>query len=205
MALSREVITDGLLAEMGRFEDMIRPLTPQEWDTPSNCAGWTVGDVARHAIGSMADAAAGRVDGLGSPEVTAREVQERAGKSASEMADECAEVTKGAAALLALFDDATWDAPAPGGYEGTLGRGIEALWYDFWLHGHDIATSLGRDAEPGPSLVSGMSHLEFELEKRGWSGPVPSSPVEQLAWVRVATGRAEPSGPDAPINVYAEA
>ena len=205
MALSREVITDGLIAEMGRFEDQVRSLTPQEWDTPSRCSGWTVGDVARHAIGSMADVVAGNLDGLGTPEVTQREVDERAGRSPAELADECAEVAKGAAALAALFDDAAWDAPAPGGYEGSLGRGVEALWYDFWLHGHDIAASLGRTADVGPSVISGVSHLEFELEKRGWTGPVPSSPDEQLAWVLVATGRAEPTAPDAPINVYADA
>ena len=116
MALPKEQVTEGLVAELGRFEALIRPLSDAEWATPSRCAGWTVGDVARHVVGSMADVAAGRVDGLGTPEVTEREVAERAGRSAAELADECAEVRAAAATMATLFDDAAWAAPAPGGY-----------------------------------------------------------------------------------------
>lgn len=199
MALSREVITDGLVSQMGHFEDLIRSLTTEEWDTPSRCAGWTVGDVARHAVGSMADVVAGKLDGLGSPEVTAREVAERQGKSAKEIADELAEVAKGAAALAAVFDDDSWNGAAPGGYEGTLGRGVEALWYDFWLHADDIRASLGRPSEPEPGLISGVSHVGFELEKRGWTG----APPKDLDTILVATGRAPATSKDAPLNIYA--
>jgi uncharacterized protein (TIGR03083 family) len=174
MALSRQVITDGLIDEMGRFEDLLRSLTPEEWAAPSRCAGWTVGDVARHAVGSVADAVAGRLDGLGTPEVTQREVDERAGKSASEIADECAETAKAVAGLLAVFEDEAWDGPAPGGFDGTIGRGIEAFWYDFWLHGHDIAAAIGRAVPPGPSLISGVSHIGWLLELAGWPGGFPA-------------------------------
>ena len=78
MTLSRIDISDGLVDELHNFEQLVRSLSPTELDTPSRCAGWTVGDVARHAIGGLADVTAGRLDGLGSPEVTAREVAERA-------------------------------------------------------------------------------------------------------------------------------
>src|SRR5437899_1057897 len=88
MALSREVITDGLVSQMEAFEDLVRSLSEAEWDKPSRCDGWTVGDVARHTVGSMADVVAGRLDGLGTPEVTAREVAERQGRSPAELADE---------------------------------------------------------------------------------------------------------------------
>jgi len=199
MALSREVITDGLVAQMEAFEDLIRSLSSEEWATPSRCEGWTVGDVARHAVGSMADVVAGRLDGLGSPEVTAREVAERQGQTQSEVADELAEVTKGAAALAALFDDDAWNGPAPGGYEGTLGRGVEALWYDFWLHADDIRAAIGRASEPEPGLISGVSHVGFELEKRGWTGAMP----QDLDAILVATGRAPATSSDAPLNIYA--
>ncbi len=202
MALSRQVITDGLIDEMGRFEDLLRSLTPEEWAAPSRCEGWTVGDVARHAVGSVADAVAGRLDGLGTPEVTQREVDERAGKTASEIADECAETAKGVAGLLAVFDDEAWDGPAPGGFDGTIGRGIEAFWYDFWLHGHDIAAAIGRDVPPGPSLISGVSHIGWELERAGWTGTFPAEPDAQFALILEATGRAA-TRPDGPPNLYA--
>src|SRR5207248_1146981 len=115
---------------LDRFEQLVRPLTPAQWDTPSRCDGWTVGDLARHVVGSMSDVAAGRLEGLGSPEVTQREIDERAGRSPAELADECAEGRKAAAGMLPLFDDAAWAAAGPGGFDGTLGDGVEALWYD---------------------------------------------------------------------------
>jgi uncharacterized protein (TIGR03083 family) len=204
MALPRDQVSEGLLTELDRFEQLIRPLTDDEWETPSRCEGWTVGDVARHVVGGMADVAAGRLDDLGTPEVTAREVAQRAGRSPAELADECAEVRKAAAGLLPMFDDDAWAGPSPGGYEGTLGDGVEALWYDAWLHGDDIRAALGRPSEPDPngSLAGGVSHIAFELRKRGHSGDVVGDP---FTWVLVATGRLDPSviGEGAPANVYA--
>jgi len=94
---------------------------------------------------------------LGSPEVTAREVAERVHRNAAELADECAEVAKGSAGLLSMFDDAAWNGPAGGGYEGTLGDGVEALWYDAWLHGNDIRSSLDRPADTGAGMRAALS------------------------------------------------
>ncbi|CAN5525323.1 hypothetical protein BH20ACT2_BH20ACT2_16160 [soil metagenome] len=203
MALARVEVTDGLLAELGRFEELVRPLDAVDWERPSRCDGWTVGDVARHVIGSMADVVAGRLDGLGSPEVTEREVAERAGRRPAELADECAEVTKAAAGMLPLFDDDAWAAAAPGGYDGTLGDGIEALWYDTWLHADDIRAALGRPTELGDGLRGAVSHVVFELAKRGWHGEVPAG--DELGFVLVATGRADPTTMRnaAPLNIYA--
>ncbi len=201
MALPRDEVSDGLLHELGQFEELLRSLSAEEWETSSRCAGWTVGDVARHAVGSMADVVAGRLDGLGTPEVTEREVNERAGKTAAEIADECAEVQKATAGMLPIFDDAAWAAPAPGGYDGSLGDGVEALWYDFWLHADDIRAAIGRPSVLGDGLRGGVSHVQFELSKRGWRGEVPAGD-EAFHFVLEATGRA-PSRPDGPINIYA--
>lgn len=161
-------------------------------------AGWTVGDVARHAVGSMADVAAGRLDGLGSPEVTQREVDERTGRPPKEVADELAAVAPAVKALLDLFDDAAWEGPAGGGFDGSLGRGAEALWYDFWLHTDDIRAALGQPSEPVPDLDVGISHITWDLERHGWTSEQPLS-FEQIL---VATGRAE-GGPGDPPDIYA--
>jgi uncharacterized protein (TIGR03083 family) len=203
MALDRTIVSDGLLDELDRFEQLVRSVDADSWDRPSRCEGWTVGDVARHTIGSMADVAAGRVDGLGTPEVTAREVDERAGRSPAELADECAEVRKAAAGMLPMFDDAAWASPAPGGYEGTLGDGVEALWYDTFLHGDDIRAGIGQPSQLGPGLAGAISHVSFELAKRGWTGevPTPADGDEAFAWVLAATGRG-PARPGLP-NIYA--
>lgn len=201
MALDRDVVAEGLLDELERFEDLVRGIDADSWERPSRCDGWTVGDVARHVIGSMADVVGGRLDGLGTPEVTAREVAERAGRSPAELADELAEVRKGAAGMLPLFDDAAWAGPAPGGYDGSLGDGVEALWYDTWLHADDIRAALGRPSEPGPSLIGGISHVVFELRKRGCDAVAPSDEDDAFRWVLEATGRA-PARPGL-IDIYA--
>lgn len=202
MALPREVVTAGILAQLADMEGLLRSLTDEEWDRPSRCAGWTTGDVARHCIGSMASAVAGNTEGLGTPEVTQQEVAQRAGRTPSELADECAEVAKSTAALLPLFDGAAWDGPAPGGYDGTLGDGIEALWYDCWLHADDIRAAIGRPTAVEPGIDGALSHLRFELAKRGWQGEVPAGRDEQVAWILAATGRAPL--PDGLLNIYAD-
>ena len=201
MALPRDVVMDGLVASMGNLEGLLRTIDGNEWETASRCDGWTVGDVARHAIGSMASAVAGNTDGLGSPEVTQREVEERAGRSASDLADECAEVAKAAQAIFPLFDEAAWSAPAPGGYEGTLGDGVEALWSDFWFHTDDIRAALGRAPVADEGLPGTVSHVTFELGKRGWTGEVPTTNDEQIGWVLAATGRAPAR--EGLVNIYA--
>jgi uncharacterized protein (TIGR03083 family) len=205
MARPRAEVSEGLLYELDQFEQLLRSLSASEWATASRCDGWTVGDVARHVVGSMADVAAGRLDGLGTPEVTKREVDERAGRTPEQLADECAEVAKAAAGLLPMFDDDAWAAPAPGGYEGSLGDGVEALWYDAWLHGDDIRAAVGRPTVIGPSLVGGRSHIEFELAKRGWKGEFPTGEREAFEFILAATGRGDGSkfGANAPLNVYA--
>ena len=201
MALPRTAVMDGLVATMAELEQLLRSLDAAEWERPSRCEGWTVGDVARHCVGSMASAVAGNTDGLGSPEVTRREVEDRAGRSPAEVADECAETAKAAAALFPAFDDAAWAAPAPGGYEGTLGDGIEALWSDFWIHADDIRHGTGRPTVAQPGLDGAVSHVAFELAKRGWQGEVPSDQAGQVAWVLAATGRAPlPAGL---VDIYA--
>jgi uncharacterized protein (TIGR03083 family) len=201
MALPRNVVIDGLSASAANLEGLLRSLDQAEWDKESRCDGWTVGDVARHCVGSLSSALAGNTDGLGSPEVTQQEVDERAGRSATELADECAEVARTAVALAPAFDDALWVSPAPGGYEGTFGDGVEALWADFWFHSDDIRAAIGREPVADEGLPGAVSHVTFELGKRGWTGDVPDTPDAQIPWLLAATGRAPAL--DGLINIYA--
>lgn len=113
MALPRTEVSTGLLEELARFKGLIQALTPAEWATVSRCTGWTVGDVAAHVIGGMADVAAFRLEGLGTPEVTARQVAERQGRSPGELADELGAVIKATGDPLAFVYAATGRS-APG-------------------------------------------------------------------------------------------
>ena len=170
MALPRTDVTTGLLEELAQFKALVTSLSPEEWATLSRCTGWTVGDVAAHVIGGMADVAAFRLEGLGTPEVTARQVAERHGRSPAELADELGATIKATADLLSAFNDEAWEMQAPGGFDMTLGEGVEALWHDAWLHGDDILAAVGRPSDRGDGMQASVSHIADVLTREGW-GP----------------------------------
>jgi uncharacterized protein (TIGR03083 family) len=220
MTLRRDELVPGLLNELDAFGELVASLDDRGWATPSRCQGWTVADLAAHVVGTMTDVINGQLDGLGSPEVTAREVAERKGRSPAELAEELAHDRKQAADLLAVFDDAAFEGPSPGTYEGTLGQAVEGLWYDTWAHADDIRAALGRPATKGPGLRAGVHHVASVVEHRGW-GPatlgldgLEEVPIgaggrriagDPIAFILVATGRADPAqlGLDDTVNIYA--
>jgi len=226
MTLPRTEVTIGLLEELERFKGLVQSLTPAELATPSRCSGWTVADVAAHVIGGMADVAAFRLEGLGTPEVTARQVAERQGRSPGELADELGAAIKATAELLEAFNDEAWAMQAPGGFDFTLGEGVEALWHDAWLHGDDILVALGRPSERGEGMTASVSHIADVLTREGWGPAVlaldgqPEFAVnpnagngsngasrfsgDPLAFVYAATGRGDPAplGLDESANIY---
>ena len=222
MPLPREEITNGLVEEYGRFADLLRSLNTEELAQPTRCAGWSVGDIGAHVIGTMADITAGKFEGLGTPEVTQREVDERKGRTGDELADELEQVMKVGTDLLAAFDDAGWAGPAPGGLAVSVGEGVEALWYDAYLHGEDIRAALGQSSTVSPGLRASVSHIVDIMSRDGW-GPatIAVDGMEEfqvsggggkritgnaLDVVLVATGRKDPSslGLDETVNVYRE-
>lgn len=202
MALARPIVCDGLLDELDRFEALLQDLSPQDWEQPTRCGGWTVGDVARHVVGTVADVSSGVMDRLGS----GAEVAERQGRGPAELAAECAAVRGQTSKLLALFDDTAWSMPAPSGYDGELGDGVEALWYDAFLHADDIRDALGMPTVLSPGLAAACSHVQLELDKRGWSGEMPDEGADAMDFVLAATGRQDPAKVQGkPINIYAPA
>ena len=222
--LTKDRVVRGLGDELDNFEQLVRSLSHEDMAVPSRCEGWTVGDVAAHVIGGMADIANGRLEGLGTPEVTQRQVDERKGRTASELADELAGVTKQSADLLAVFDDEAWNGPSPGGFDFSLGEGVEALWYDAYLHGDDIRAALGRPSVAGPGVEASVSHITDVLTRNGW-GPatvaldgLPEFTIgtpgpgdrriegDPLTFIHVGTGRKDPGvlGLDPKVNIYAE-
>ena len=220
MTLPRKDIEAGVPAELARFEELLRSLDDTEWSRPTRCEGWTVGDVAAHVVGTLADIAAGRLEGLGTPEVTQRAVDERRGHSPAEVADELHQAAKIGVDLMAAFDDEAWNGPAPAGISGTLGAGIEALWYDAYLHADDIRTAIGRPYEPGDGIRPSVEHVTDILVEQGWGpatlelsglgtievggGSGATVAADPFEFVLVATGRQDPStlGLDESVNIY---
>jgi len=223
---SRPEISAAFTDQLIRFLELVRPLTDEQLAVPSRCAGWTVGDVAGHYMGSIAEIAAGDLDGQGTPEVTERQVVARRGWSADQLVAELEGAMPAITGLLAVIDDAAWAAPAGGGFDGSLGLGIEALVFDGVLHAEEIADALGLGHNPTvPGVVASVSHAAHFLAAKGW-GPatlaLDGMPKVEIGdadggerriitgdagqFVLAATGRRDPAplGLDPDVNIYAE-
>jgi uncharacterized protein (TIGR03083 family) len=217
--LDRTEISAGFLAELDDFGELLRSLQPAVLDAPTRCTGWTVRDIAGHMVGQVTDVVSGRLEGLGTPEVTEREAKERAGRSAEQLADELCEGRAGVEALANALDDTAWNAPVASDFEGTLGEGVLALWFDGYLHADDIRAALGTAPTRGDGLRGSVHHVGVDLNRRGW-GPatlaldgvevidvggggekITGDPYEFLL---VATGRSDPSrmGLDESVNIF---
>lgn len=220
MTLERTVVVPGTITEYGEFAGLLRSLSEAEWATPSRCAGWTVADVAGHVVGQLTDVSNLRLDGLGSPEVTKRQVEECRGRTPDELADQLDAAAKAVSAMAEAFDDEAWDAEGPQGDGTTLGSGVEALWFDTFLHADDIRSSIGRPTVIGPGIAPSISHLTQVLTDQGW-GPatVRLDGTQELSvsggngrvitgdpmtFILVASGRSEPTvlGLDETVNIY---
>lgn len=216
---SREEIIEAFQEGLVRFSALVRPLTAEQLATPSRCEGWTVGDVAAHFVGSMAEIAAGEIEGQGTPAVTKRQVEVRKGRTGEQLADELDQAAVALQGLLAVIDDATWNAPLAG-FNGTMGQGVEALLYDGAVHADDIDDALNLGYHPtAAELLASYSHVACILDQQAW-GPATlaldgmpeldiSGGGERITgnagqFILAATGRGNPAdfGLDDTVNIY---
>ena len=222
MTLSREVVTEGLQQEYATFEELIRGLDDQQWNAKTRCEGWTVADVAAHVTGTMAMITQGRLDELADPAHVDRQTAERKGRTPDEVADELRGAVKIGTDMMSAFDDAAWAGPGPSALTTTLGEGVEALWYDTYVHIEDIKAAIGEEPQRGPGIKAAVEHVSDILQNNGW-GPatvkldgVPERTIgggggieitgDPLTFILVATGREDPSvlGLDETVNIYRE-
>jgi uncharacterized protein (TIGR03083 family) len=221
MTLSRSVVVPGLITQYDSFAELLDRLSPEEWETQSRCDGWRVADVAAHVVGTLTDVTALQLDGLGTPEVTARQVDERRGRTAGQLADELRTGAKAAAELADGFDENAFNAEGPQGNGQTLGYGLEALWFDTYLHGDDILAALGRTNPSTSGFAPSVSHITDTLSHEGAapatvrlnglaefhvSGGDEDKLIEgdPMQFILVSTGRADPAtmGLEPEINIY---
>jgi uncharacterized protein (TIGR03083 family) len=220
MTLSRDVVIPGMLEEYRSFEELLRGLSAQQWETASRCDGWRVGDVAAHVVGQLSDVVNLRLEGLGSPEVTKRQVDERRGQTPGDLADELGTSTKVAGDLAPSFDEAAWSGPVPGGGSGTLGFGLEALWFDTYLHGDDVRSAVGQTRPSDDGTCPSLSHIAQVLSDQEW-GPAELAfpglevfPIsggggrtitgDAFSFILASTGRGQPAAfdLDESVNIY---
>jgi uncharacterized protein (TIGR03083 family) len=212
----------GIRNEYGVFGQLLGSLTRQDLTTPSRYAGRTVADLAGHVIGTAVDLTQGRLEGQGTPEAIRRQADERAGRTPNQLAGELAHAGPALSALLASLPEDAWAGPAPSNPDHTLGFGIEAIWYDAYLHGDDIRDALGLSSERADGLRCAVHHVAGALEHERYGpatialdgierieidGGGPEITGDPLEFVLCATGRRDPAvlGFDPRIVVDADA
>jgi uncharacterized protein (TIGR03083 family) len=218
MALGREQAINGLMTEYEDFAVFVRTLDDAQWNAASRCSGWTVGDIARHVVGTATDVAGGVV-GTHTPE---EEAAMRAGRTQAEIADELEEALGTLRNLGAVIDDNAWDGPSPVP-ELTMRQGILALAYDVYVHTDDIRAAAGLPPRHGGfGLDASVEYLADELDKRSWGpaslaldgvekvdvgGGGDTVTGDAMQFVLAATGRGDPAavGLDNSVNIYADA
>jgi uncharacterized protein (TIGR03083 family) len=222
MALDRDTVLAGIPTELDRFHDLVASLAADDLATETRCAKWTVRDVAAHVIGTIVDVSEGRFQGQGTPAVTQRQVDERAGYSGPQLADELAQSIPRLMELLRGIPTELWSSPAPNDPTYQLGFAVEAIWYDAYVHADDILAALGRPPDRGAGLVCAVHHVAGYLEHQDWgpatlrlsgigaiqiSGGGPEITCDPHDFLLAATGRSDPSnlGLDPSLNVYAHA
>jgi uncharacterized protein (TIGR03083 family) len=221
MTLERSVVVPGVLAEYRSFGELLSGLSDEQWRSPTRCEGWSVGDVAGHVVGQLSDVTAFRLEGLGTPEVTARQVEERRGRGPAELGNEFEAAMKIADDLIAAFDDEAYDAAGPQGTGQTLGSGLESLWFDTFLHADDIRAALGQKTASTAAYAPSVSHIAQVLTDQGWHPASirldgldefvvgdgdPNRVIEgdPMRFILVSSGRADPEelGLDPSVNIY---
>jgi uncharacterized protein (TIGR03083 family) len=220
--LTRSEVIAGIPVELVEFGRLVRSLDERQFGAPTRCGGWCAGDVAAHLIGSFVDITSGRVDGQGTPEVSARQVAERAGCTPESLGSELDAAVARMTERLGRFDDAAWAAPVPG-YDLTLGQAMAAMWCGTYVHADDIRAAIGCPPERGPGLRASVLHACDLLGTRGWGPAVVALdgleevPVgapragarrvtgDPLEFLLAATGRADPTrlGLDSSVNIFA--
>ena len=164
-----EKITADLAAQHTELRGILTALTPEQWDTPSLCPGWSVADVVLHlaqsdeaalgsARGTISVAAKGAgwdLDDLHAGRATMDEIAERAiaaqrGAPPAELLARWSAAADGLVSTLSITDPKRalpWvvgELPAR-----TLATTRLA---ECWIHTHDIARPLGIAMEPADRM-----------------------------------------------------
>jgi uncharacterized protein (TIGR03083 family) len=150
--------------EYDRFLDLLRSLTDEDWQRPTDCPAWDVRAMAAHCLG-MAEMSASQAEnervfsaafakgGVFIDALTGLQVDERAGMRPDELVDRYAAVTPQAAAGRQHTPEEVRNSPMPlpqhvnGADEPwTIGYLVDViLTRDVWMHRVDTCRAIGRD------------------------------------------------------------
>ena len=165
-------------AERASLADLLEDLSPTEWQTPSLCDAWRVGDVAAHltlAHMSPVEAAAGALRARGSFDRMIRDTALRAGGRPRQ------EYARRLRAMIGSRRRAPFVSP------------LEPL-IDVLVHGQDITIPLGRTRHMPPAAAAAAA-------QRVWDMGFPFRARRRLAGLRLtATDTEWAVGSGAPVE-----
>lgn len=152
-ASDRTTLVAALHEQFGALIDLGRELSDEQWETPSECPGWTVKDVYSHIIGTEL-MLAGRPDeqlDLGEREHLRNDIGQfnevavatREDRHGRDVLAELIEVVAERKAVLDEMTDADFDAESftPAGQD-TYGRFMQIRVFDCWIHEQDVREAL---------------------------------------------------------------
>ncbi|WP_029429598.1 maleylpyruvate isomerase family mycothiol-dependent enzyme [Blastococcus sp. URHD0036] len=170
-------------AERAGLADLVEDLSPAEWDTPSLCAGWRVGDVAVHltqAHMGLRDAAVAAVRARGSFD---RMIRDSALRARGLTPEECARRLR---AMVGSRRMAPFLTP------------VQPL-IDVLVHGQDIALPLSRSRPMPPAAAAAAAQAV-------WATSFPFRARRKLAGYRLTADDADlVLGDGAPVHGPASA
>jgi uncharacterized protein (TIGR03083 family) len=153
---------EALTAGWEAFAEHVVGTSAADWDRETRCPGWQVRDVAGHVTGTASDAANGQPG--------YRSADEQAAAFRHLSPDEMARALRDAATVLApgleAIEEAQWTMPF-GERFASLGEAIQTLLHDLYIHGDDIAESLGCSPWSGPGLDAAIATVARRLERTG--------------------------------------
>jgi len=132
-------LTSETQAERARLVSLLANLTPEQWDTPSLCAGWRVREVVAHITMPFRAKPLSLVAGLAG-----------AGFSFNRYADRDARSTAHEKSQAELVDLLRRNIANP--WQPPGGRGAGALSHDV-IHGLDVTEPLGLPAPPADRIA----------------------------------------------------
>lgn len=124
-------------------------LTGPEWEAPTECPLWTVGDVYAHLIGGERWMAEGHPTPRDFQRWVDAAVAERRGQPAAKILAELGYVYEHRAATLADPPDPEAPATFPWGAPTTAEGLLETRVLDCWVHEQDIRRAVGRPGNLG--------------------------------------------------------
>ena len=185
----------------------LHDLDAADWALPTDCAGWTVQDVAAHVTGAMDEGAhlpvllrhlraakraglAGKVDGLNAAQLADRHgcPPERVIADLERLAPKAVRARRRAPAILRRRRVPGEDLPAGSPFSYLF----DVIYSrDVWMHRIDIARATGRRLAPCTSDKAVVEQVVRDLG-RFWSGPPVLLELTGSAGGRWLLGAGEP-------------